>query len=73
MFKGLDDVMVGEVTVPDDDDGKGMASSAASPPSMGAGGLRSLAESTGVDVPKILSEGGRNGVRRSALPSGGAL
>ncbi|MEM1414868.1 MAG: flotillin family protein [Myxococcota bacterium] len=53
----LDDVVVDEVSVLDHGDGKGLASYAATYPHMVAEVLRSLAESTGVDVPKILSEG----------------
>ena len=73
VVKQLDDVQVGEVNVLDHGDGKGMASYAATYPHMVAEVLRSLAESTGVDVPKILSEGGHTGLRRSALPPRGAL
>ncbi|MEM6954316.1 MAG: SPFH domain-containing protein [Myxococcota bacterium] len=53
----LQDVEVDEVTVLDQGDGSGMASYAATYPRMVASVMRSLAESTGVDIPKILGAG----------------
>ncbi len=51
----LDDVQVGEVNVLDQGDGSGLASYAATYPQMVAQVMQSLAASTGVDVPAILS------------------
>ena len=55
----LRDVDVEEVTVLDQGDGSGLASYAATYPQMVAAVMKSLAESTGVDVPGILN--GREG------------
>ena len=54
----LDDVDVGEVTVLDHGDGSGLASYAAAYPQMVGRVMKALADSTGVDIPKILNEGG---------------
>ena len=62
VVNNVDNVDIGEVNVLDQGDGSGMASYAATYPQMVASVLRSLSESTGVDVPRILSgemKGGR--------------
>ncbi len=58
VVRQLEDVRVGEVNVLDHGDGKGLASYASTYPHMVAEVLRSVAESTGVDVPQILAAGG---------------
>lgn len=54
----LQDIQVDEVTVLDQGDGSGMASYAATYPQMVASVMKALAQSTGVDVPAILSSNG---------------
>ncbi len=62
---------VSEVSVVDGGDGRALASYAATYPAMVAEVMRALAESTGVDVPAILSgRDGANGRRSTPAPAG---
>jgi len=71
----LDDIQVDEVHVLDQGDGQGLSSYAATYPKMVAEVMKALKETTGVDVPGILSgEGGEGGAptpprRPSSVPS----
>jgi len=65
VVKNLKTVQVGEVNVLDQGDGSALASYAATYPQMVAAVMRSLRESTGVDVPAILNK--TNGAVAHAL------